>query len=241
MSKLIIITGATRGIGLVMAMHSLSQGYQVITIGRSLSDGVKKLISDNPKMIHFEPFDFSDLEGIHDFTTDLLKKYGRPWGLVNNAAVGFDGVLATQHEYDISRLIRINIEAPILLTKYIMRSMLIARSGRIVNISSIIASTGFNGLSVYGATKAALIGFTRSLAREVGKAGITVNAVAPGYIDTDMTSALGVDKLASIRRRSPLGDLAKPIDVAHAVSYLLSDAAANVTGTTLTVDAGSTA
>jgi len=241
MSKLIIITGATRGLGLVMAMHSISQGYQVIAIGRTLSDGVRELMRGNPEMIYFEPYDFSKLDGIHDFTTVLLKRYGRPWGLVNNAAVGFDGILATQHEYDISKLIRINIEAPILLTKYVMRSMLIGRAGRVVNVSSIIASTGFNGLSVYGATKAALIGFTRSLAREVGKAGITVNVVAPGYMDTDMTSALGVDKLASIRRRSPLGDLAKPIDVAYAVSYLLSDGAANVTGTTLTVDAGSTA
>lgn len=241
MTKLILITGATRGLGLVMASHAISQGYRVVAIGRTVTNGVKELMREYPDMVYFEAFDFADLDGIHDFTTGLVKRHGRPWGLVNNAAVGFDGVLATQHERDISKLVRINVEAPMLVTKYVLRSMLIARAGRIVNISSIIANTGFNGLSVYGATKAAMIGFTRSLAREVGKAGITVNAVAPGYMDTDMTSGLGDDKLASIRRRSPLGRLAKPIDVAHAVGYLMSEAAANVTGTTLTVDAGSTA
>lgn len=239
--KTVIITGATRGLGLIMAMYAISQGYRVIAIGRSRSEGVKALIHDHPQMVAFEPFDFSDLNRIHEFTTDLVKRHGRPWGLINNAAVGFDGILATQHERDIGSLIRINVEAPILLTKYVLRSMLIARTGRIVNISSIIANTGFSGLSVYGATKAAMIGFTRSLAREVGKAGITVNAVAPGYMETDMTSGLGGEKLVAIRRRSPLGHLAEPIDVAYAVGYLLSDGAANVTGITLTVDAGSTA
>ena len=160
---------------------------------------------------------------------------------MNNAALGRDSVLATQHETEIGELIRVNIEAPILLTKYLVRPMLIERGGRIINVSSIIASTGFSGLSVYGATKAALIGFTRSLAREVGRGGVTVNAVAPGYMETDMTGGLAGEKLAAIRRRSPLGHLAQPLDVAHAVSYLLSDRAANVTGTTLTIDAGSTA
>ena len=122
-----------------------------------------------------------------------------------------------------------------------LRPMLINRGGRIINISSIIATTGFSGLAVYAATKAALAGFTRSLSREVGKAGITVNTVAPGYMETDMTSALQGDKLQAIRRRSPLGRLAKAEDVAQAVSYLLSDKAASVTGSTMTVDAGSTA
>ena len=161
---------------------------------------------------------------------------------MNNAAIGRDGVLATLHERDIAELIKINVEAPILLTKYILRSMLINRGGRIINVSSIIAATGFNGLSVYGATKAALAGFTKSLAREVGKAGITVNTLAPGFMETSMTSALkGGDKLESIKRRSPLGYLAKVEDAAYAVSYLLSEKSSSVTGTTITVDAGSSA
>lgn len=239
--KTVMITGATRGLGLALVKQLITDGYRTISVGRQPTDGLNALLEDHAERLFFERFDLSALDQIHDFATDVVKRHGRPWGLVNNAAVGYDGVLATQHERDISHLIRVNLEAPILLTKYLLRPMLIERAGRVVNISSIIASTGFSGLSVYAATKAGLIGFTRSLAREVGKAGITVNAVAPGYMETDMTAGLEGDKLSAIRRRSPLGHLAKPEDVAHAVSYLLSEQAANVTGTTITVDAGSTA
>lgn len=239
--KTIVITGATRGLGLATARQAVVEGYKVIAVGRSLSIELNEAIQQNRDTLFFEQFDFNQVDRIHDFAKHLAKTYGRLWGLVNNAAVGTDGVLATLHERDITQLIRVNVEAPILLTKYLLRPMLMNRAGRIVNISSIIATTGFSGLSVYGATKAALAGFTRSLSREVGKAGITVNTVAPGYMETDMTSGLQGEKLESIRRRSPLGDLAKAEDVAHAVTYLLSEKAANVTGSTITVDAGSTA
>jgi 3-oxoacyl-[acyl-carrier protein] reductase len=239
--KLVVVTGATRGLGLAVAKQCIQDGYKVIATGRKLSDGLRELLDGNSLQIDFEAYDFSDITGIHQFASRLSKTYGRPWALVNNAAIGHDGILATLHERDISELIRVNVEAPILLTKYLIRPMLINRGGRIINISSIIASTGFNGLSVYGATKAALAGFTRSLSREVGKAGITVNTVAPGYMETDMTVGLQGEKLESIRRRSPLGHLARAEDVAHSVSYLLSEQACNVTGTTLTIDAGSTA
>ena len=119
--------------------------------------------------------------------------------------------------------------------------MLLNREGRIVNVGSIIGSTGFNGLSVYGATKAALGGFTKSLSRELGKANITVNTLAPGYMATNMTQGLQGDKLASIKRRSPLGRLASVDDAAQATLFLLSQGASSVTGSTITVDAGSTA
>lgn len=239
--KTIVITGATRGLGLATARQAIIEGYKVIAVGRSLSDELDAEIKKNTNLLFFESFDFNEVEKIHAFAKHLAKTYGRLWGLVNNAALGTDGVLATLHEKDVAELVRVNVEAPILLTKYLLRPMLINRCGRIVNISSIIATTGFSGLSVYGATKAALAGFTRSLSREVGKAGITVNTVAPGYMETSMTSGLQGEKLESIRRRSPLGNLAMAEDVAHAVIYLLSDKAANVTGSTITVDAGSTA
>lgn len=239
--KTIVITGATRGLGLATARQAIIEGYKVIAVGRSLSNELDAEIKKHATSLFFESFDFNEVEKIHAFAKHLAKTYGRLWGLVNNAALGTDGVLATLHERDVAQLIRVNVEAPILLTKYLLRPMLINRCGRIVNISSIIATTGFSGLSVYGATKAALAGFTRSLSREVGKAGITVNTVAPGYMETSMTSGLQGEKLESIRRRSPLGNLAMAEDVAHAVIYLLSDKAANVTGSTITVDAGSTA
>ncbi|MFN4043804.1 SDR family NAD(P)-dependent oxidoreductase [Limnobacter sp.] len=239
--KTVVITGATRGLGLATALQAVTEGYRVIAVGRNLSNELDQAIKQKPELLSFEQFDLSNVEKIHEFATYISKKYGRLWGLVNNAALGTDGVLATLHEKDIGQLIRVNVEAPILLSKYLLRPMLMNRAGRIINISSIIATTGFSGLSVYGATKAAMSGFTRSLSREVGKAGITVNTIAPGYMETDMTSGLQGEKLESIKRRSPLGHLAKAEDVAHAVTYLLSDKASNITGSTITVDAGSTA
>ncbi len=239
--KTIVVTGATRGLGLAIRRQCVLDGYTVVAIGRSLTNALSALIDEHPGKVHFQSYDLFNTEGIHRLATGIVKAYGRPWGLINNAAVGHDGVLATLHERDIAELIKVNIEAPILLAKYLMRPMLLNRGGRIINISSIIATTGFNGLSVYGASKAALAGFTRSLAREVGQANITVNTIAPGYMETDMTSSLQGDKLQSIKRRSPLGYLAKAEDVAYAVSYLLSEKASSVTGSTITVDAGSTA
>jgi 3-oxoacyl-[acyl-carrier protein] reductase len=150
-------------------------------------------------------------------------------------------VLATMRDADIESLIRINTLSPLVLTKYVVRSMMTGQGGRIVNISSIVSFTGFSGLSVYSTTKSSLVGFTRSLAREVGSLGVTVNAVAPGFVDTDMTGDLGEQQRDKIARRSALRRMAEIEDVANAVEFLLSDRAKNITGTTITVDAGNTA
>ena len=239
--KSIIITGGTKGLGLEITKYCLQDNFRVIAVSRNKSPDFEVLLSENKGSLSFESFDFKNIPEIKNLAKKLCQKYGKPWGLINNAAVGMDGVLSTQHEKDISDLIRINIEAPILLTKYLVRPMILNRSGRLINISSIIASSGFNGLSVYGATKSSLLGFTKSLAREVGKMGITVNAIAPGYMETTMTSGIDEIKLNSIIRRSPLRRLAKTSEVASVVSFLLSNDAAGITGTTITVDAGSTA
>jgi 3-oxoacyl-[acyl-carrier protein] reductase len=127
------------------------------------------------------------------------------------------------------------------ITKHVIRSMMADGGGRIVNVSSITAFTGYSGLSVYSATKASLLGFSRSLAREVGRLGINVNSVAPGFVDTDMTQGMKEEQRQQIERRSALKRLAEVDDVANAVEFLLSDKAKNITGTVLTVDAGSTA
>ena len=241
MNKLILVTGSTRGLGLAIIKKLLSSEYKVIATGRKVTEEIIILKKSYPDLLFFEPFDLINVDDIKIFVSLVVKKYGRLFGLINNAALGHDGVLATMHESQISELLKVNVEAPILLAKYASRGMLINQSGRIVNISSIIAYTGFNGLSVYGASKSALIGFSKSLSRELGKANITVNCIAPGYMATEMTSDLQGEKLASIIRRSPMKKLATPNDVAHAVSYLLSDGASLVTGTTITIDAGSTA
>jgi 3-oxoacyl-[acyl-carrier protein] reductase len=241
MDKYVVVTGASKGLGLALCRQLLLDDYSVLGVARTLTDDIKILADENPDSFVFIDADLSVTTDIPGFCQRLIKTYGRPYGLINNAASGHDGVLATMPNSEIDTLLELNIQSPILLTKYLVRSMMLNRSGRVVNISSIIANTGFNGLSVYAATKAALEGFSKSLAREVGKAGITVNCVAPGYLQTDMTSNLSEDKLKSIKRRSPLGELANVGDVANMVSYLLSDKACNITGTVMTVDAGSTA
>jgi 3-oxoacyl-[acyl-carrier protein] reductase len=160
---------------------------------------------------------------------------------VNNAGIGTNGTLALMHNSRIEELIRINLLSPIILTKYVVRRMMAEGGGRIVNIASITGATGSAGLSVYGATKSALIGFTRSLAREVGPLGINVNAVAPGFVETELTGSLDEPQRQQIARRSALGRLTRADDVAGAVEFLLGSLADGITGTVLTVDAGATA
>ena len=241
--KTILLSGGTRGLGLNIAKLLAEKQYNVIATGRTCSEQFQSLVSSlnsTPTNLFFEPLDLKT-DDLHGFVSHITKSYGRLYGLINNAAIGKDGVLATMHESEIVEMIAVNLTSTILLTKYAIRSMLLNGSGRIVNISSVIANTGFNGLSVYAASKAGLIGFTKSLARELGKAKITVNAVLPGYMETEMTERLKGEKLETIKRRSPLKTLISPNDVANMVLYLLGDDAERITGTTVTIDAGSTA
>ena len=235
--KVVIVTGAGRGLGLSISKKLIEQNYYVVGIGKSISKDFEKL--DN-KLSKFYKFDLFKISNIHNLVREIIKDHKNIYGLVNNAAIGLDGVLATQHKKDINKLITVNIESPITITKYVSRNMIKNKSGKIVNISSIIASTGFNGLSVYAATKSALEGFSRSLSRELGKANINVNCVAPGYMLTNMSSNISKDQIKSIIKRAPLG-LAKVDDAANAVLYLLSEKSNKISGTILTIDGGSTA
>lgn len=241
----VIVTGGSRGLGLGIARKLAGTAYRIIAVARSenseLSSAMGEAEALAPGCFRFVPFDLSEVERIPDLVKQVRKEFGAIYGLVNNAGISFDGTLALMPNAQIEQLVRVNMISPIVLTKYVVRSMMADGSGRIVNIASIIASTGYSGLSVYGATKASLVGFTRSLAREVGRMGVTVNAVAPGFIATDMTRGLKEEDLKRIEGRSALKRLAEVDDVAHAVEYLLSERAKSVTGTVLTVDAGSTA
>jgi 3-oxoacyl-[acyl-carrier protein] reductase len=239
--KNVVLTGAGRGLGLAIARRLAAEGYRVLGVGRTLTADYEQLAKSSPAgQIHFTPYDLDNLKDIPDLVSGMTKTHGALYGLVNNAGIGMDGLLATMHGTDISKVLRVNLEAAIIMTKYACRSMLTKNEGRVINISSIIASTGFSGLAAYAASKAGLEGFTRSLARELGRARVTVNCVAPGYMETDMTVGLQGEKLESVRRRSPLG-LARVEDAASAVAYLLSADGARITGTVLTVDGGSTA
>lgn len=237
----VIVTGGSRGLGLAIVRRLVDDGYRVIAVARRESEEVREEIAKRPGALVFAPFDLANIDAIADFALRLKKEFGAPYGLVNNAGLGTEGALAIMHNAQIEMLTRVNVTAPIVLSKYVVRNMMSAGEGRVVNISSIIASTGYSGLSVYGATKAALIGFTRSLAREVGRAGVTVNAVAPGFVETEMTASLGEEDRAKIAGRAALRRLAAPEDVANAVAFLMDDKARNVTGTVVTIDAGATA
>ena len=238
----VLVTGGSRGIGLAIASKLVADGYRVFALARKSTDALDAAIAAAPAgIMNFVPFDLSRLEAIPEQVREMKAAHGPLYGLVNNAATGSEGLLSNMHNSEIEMLVRLNTLSPILLTKYVLRGMMTAGEGRIVNLASIIGFTGYSGLSVYGATKASMLGFTRSLAREVGRMGVTVNAVAPGFIATDMTASLTDEQRARICARSALKRLAAPEDVAGAVSYLMSDAARNITGTTLTVDAGNTA
>jgi len=238
----VLVTGGSRGIGLAISRKLASAGFNVIAVARRESDELRAAISQAKQdNLHFRSCDLSAIDAIPAFVKEMRDAFGAIYGLVNNAGIGTEGLLATMHNSEIEALVRLNVLSPVILTKYIVRHMMADGEGRIVNISSIIASTGYNGLSVYGATKAAATGFTRSLAREVGKLGITVNAIAPGFIDTELTHSLGGEGRQKIASRSALKRLPEADDVARMVEYLFSEGGRNITGTVLTVDAGNTA
>lgn len=242
----VIVTGASRGLGLAIASALAGRGYRVIGIARSESEEFRDAAASLEQQPGAGPlllkhFDLAETRSIGALITALRKQYGALYGLVNNAGIGTAGVLSNMRLEDIETLMRINLTAPIVLCKYALRSMMVERAGRIVNIASIVAARGYSGLSVYAATKAGLIGLTHSLAREVGQLDITVNAISPGFISTAMTAEIDASLREKIAHRSALRRMADPADVAAAVQFLLSDEARNITGTTLTVDAGGTA
>jgi 3-oxoacyl-[acyl-carrier protein] reductase len=241
----VIVTGASRGVGLGIAGRLCACGYRVIAVARRETDALlstrKDVASKGVASLDFRAFDLSDIAEIPKFAKTIEEEFGQIYGLVNNAATGTSGILASLQNKKIEYTVRMNTLSPILLTKYVVRAMMGAGGGRIVNIASIISATGISGLSVYGATKASLVGFTRSLAREVGPLNINVNAVAPGFIDSDMTREMSPHQREQILRRSPLRRFAETRDIAGAVEFLLGEQARNITGTVLTIDAGSTA
>jgi 3-oxoacyl-[acyl-carrier protein] reductase len=241
----VIVTGGSRGLGLCVARKLAAEGYHAIAVARQgntqLASAIDHAKQFGPGALDFVSYDLGEIQGIAELVRKLRKEFEPIYGLVNNAATGSSGVLATMHNSEIERIIRVNTLSPIILTKYVVRHMMAVGTGRIVNIASIIGFTGYSGLCAYAATKAALMGFTRSLAREVGRLGVNVNAVAPGYMDTEMTEKLEPGQREQIARRSALRRLVDVEDVADAVAFLLGEKSKGITGTVMTVDAGTTA
>ncbi|MBA2593902.1 MAG: SDR family oxidoreductase [Pseudomonadota bacterium] len=236
--KVIIVSGGSRGLGQAVVSDLLAQGHSVATFSRSSSEFVEGLANDDRFL--WKQVDSQDSKQLDAFVKAVLERFGRLDGLVNNAAAGYDGLLTLMRESEIRNLLSANLESVILLTRLCVKAMLVRQGGSIVNISSVNSVRGNAGVAVYSATKAALDGLTRSLARELGAAGIRVNSVAPGFFESQMVEGLSDRQRQQIIRRTPLGRLAAAEDISAAIRFLMSEDAPFITGQTLVVDGGLT-
>jgi 3-oxoacyl-[acyl-carrier protein] reductase len=239
--RMVLVTGGSKGIGVALVQGFLDAGDSVATCSRTATPQTDEWTAKFGDRFLFHPADLADRASCADMVHAVVERFGRIDVLVNNAGVAFDGVVGLLADEEVDAVIDVNLRGTFAVTKLVVRRMLMGGPGRIINISSVSGITGYRGLAVYGATKAALDGFTRALARELGGRGITANSVCPGYLETDMSHGLTAEQLQQIARRTPLGRLGEPTDVANAVLFLASDAAAFITGHVLVVDGGLTA
>jgi 3-oxoacyl-[acyl-carrier protein] reductase len=238
--RVVVVTGGSRGLGAGIVQSYLDSSDLVATCARSATDQTEKWTAEEPDRFLFAPADLSSSTDAKSFVAAVVDRWGHIDVLVNNAGVARDGILAMVPDDDVDTVIDLNLKGTIYVTRLVSRRMLARGSGHIVNISSIVGRSGYRGLAVYSATKAALDGFTRALARELGSRGIFVNGVAPGYLRTEMSHGLDEDQLGQIERRTPAGRLGDPADIARAVQFLTDPANTYLTGHILVVDGGLT-
>jgi 3-oxoacyl-[acyl-carrier protein] reductase len=237
--KVALVTGATRGIGKAIALQLASQGAVVIGTATSESGAatISAYLADagtGKGMV----LNVTDSESVTSTLKELVSEFGAPTILVNNAGITKDNLLMRMKEDEWDAVIDTNLNSIFRLTKGCLRGMTKAKWGRVVNISSVVGSMGNMGQTNYAATKAAVEGFSRSMAREVASRNITVNSIAPGFIATDMTNALGEDQKDMLRTQIPLQRLGAPEDIAALVGFLVSDAGSYITGETIHVNGG---
>ncbi|MDO3385720.1 3-oxoacyl-ACP reductase FabG [Gilvimarinus sp. SDUM040013] len=239
-NKVALVTGASRGIGAAIADHLGQAG--AIVIGTATSEKGAAAISETIKAAGHQGcgmvLNVTDADSVQSLLAAVTEQYGAPVVLVNNAGITKDNLLMRMTDEQWFDVINTNLSAIYRLSKAVLRGMMKNRWGRIINVGSVVGSMGNPGQSNYAATKAAVAGFARSLAAEVGSRGITVNTVAPGFIDTDMTKVLPEEQKAELLTRIPLGRLGKPEEIAAVVGFLASDAGGYVSGETIQVNGG---
>jgi 3-oxoacyl-[acyl-carrier protein] reductase len=243
-----IISGGSRGLGLAVVERLLDRGDCVATFSRSGSAALAALAAIHSDRLHAEQIDAADADAIRAFVARAASRFGGIDHCIANAAVAHEGVVATVRDDEIDAMLDVNLRGSIVLVRECVRQMLIRPVGderaaaggpSVVVVSSVVASRGSPGLAVYAATKAGLEGFARSLARELGPRGIRVNAVAPGFLATDLSASLSEANRSRIVRRTPLGRLGAPDDVVGAIEFLAGPRSSFITGQVVTVDGGS--
>ncbi len=237
--QVVIVTGASRGIGRAIAHGFASEGAKVACIATTVTNASATADAIGGGALPFA-LDVSDSASVERVFAEIEKSLGMPSVLVNNAGITRDQLLMRMKDEDFDRVLAVNLRGAYLCTKSVTRAMMKARYGRIINISSIVGLHGAAGQANYAASKAGLIGLTLALAKELGARNITCNAVAPGFIETDMTSDLPEEMREQVIKAAPLGRLGTPEDIASAVLFLASASAGYMTGQVLTVDGGLT-
>jgi len=238
--KVALITGASRGIGQSISIILAQNGAHVICVSRNINDvqSVADKITNQKFVASAASCDISSTHNVTELVKDIIEKHGRIDILINNAGIASDNLLMRMSEDDWDNVLNVNLKAAFTAIKAASRTMIKQRSGRIINISSVVGLMGNAGQVNYAASKAGLIGMTKSVAREFASRGITANCIAPGYIETEMTNKLKDEVKSSLNEQIPLGRIGNVEDIAYAVAFLASDEASYITGQTLAVDGG---
>ena len=238
--KIVLVTGATRGIGKAIALTLGAAGATVIGTATTESgaDNISMVFDENKISGKGMKLDVTDNEQVSNLVKDIGEQFGSVDILVNNAGITRDNILLRMKDDEWEDIINTNLSSIYKMSKSVLRGMIKNRSGRIISITSVVGAMGNAGQSNYGAAKAGIIGFTKSLAREVGVRGVTVNAIAPGFIETDMTDSLPDDQREALASQIPMGRLGTVDEVAKAVLFLAGDGGSYITGQTLHVNGG---
>ena len=239
--RVALVTGGSRGIGRATSLALAADGFDVAVVYAGNAEAAAKTVADLEAAgatARAYKCDVSSADDVNGTVKQVLADFGHVWALVNDAGITRDGLIARMSDDDFDRVIDVNLKGAFHMVRALSRTFMRQRGGRIVNVSSVVGLMGNAGQANYASSKAGVIGLTKSVARELASRNVTSNAVAPGFIETDMTAVLSEEVREGYDRQIPLGHLGAPEDVANAIRFLVSDAAAYVTGVVIRVDGG---